>query len=236
MYQFAAAQSQCTWKVTLMGHSVASVDVGEFQFAQPPAMPLQLPLIRGFSLKGPNGTPIRTPLYIQSMGVTIAASITAVVAFLVIIFALPVFFWVRRRRRRLLAPSTPAANDEQPSALKPLTDRAPGPISGQEIVASSLPGTTNSMPRPYVCDFMAPVPQMCVHVFCLRYNSQNPDDPGSYPPYRGNLPPRTYHSIQSPSSSSGRNLYTVAAAPNSQGQVPGYSGPARYSGRPEPAL
>jgi hypothetical protein len=43
-------------------------------------------------------------------------------------------------------------------------DQVPRPMSGQGTVASSLPETTTSLLRPYVCVFVAPAPLMCAHV------------------------------------------------------------------------
>jgi hypothetical protein len=61
----------------------------------------------------------------------------------------------------------PPASAGQPSGFNPLMDQVPRPMLGQGTIASSLPETTTSLLRPYVCVFAAPAPLICAHVFFL---------------------------------------------------------------------
>ena len=92
----------------------------------------------------------------------------------------------------------------------------------------------NARYRPFyakvLCMYLVvPVPLMCAHVFCLRYNAQDPNDPTTFPNFQAPSPPPVYprNSMESPSGPppfSGKSPYIVNPAPNSQGQAPGYGG------------
>ena len=163
-------------------------------------------------------TPIPIGRHNSNTG-AIAGGVAGSIAALSIVIAALLFYL---RRRHSPAPSAPSANNGQPGGFNPLMDQVPRPMSGQGTIASSVPETTTSLLRVYVCVFAAPAPHICAHEFC--YNAQNADDPTTYPTYQGTSPPPTYIPTQSPSLSSSRNLYTIATAPNSQGQVFGYNG------------
>ena len=143
----------------------------------------------------------------------IAGGVAGSIAAISFVIAVLLFYL---RRQLPPAPSAWSASNRQPSGFNSLMDQVPRSVSesGQGTFVSSLPETTSSMLGHYVCDFMAPALLMFVDAFCLYYNAQNPDDPTTYPTYRGTSPPGT----------SSRNLYTVATAPNSQGQGLGYHG------------
>ena len=143
-------------------------------------------------------------------------------------------FYRQRGWGRQPTPPTPSAIDERPSGFNSLMDQVPRSMSGPGTIASSLPDMA-SIQRPYVCVFVAPASLLCVHVFCLYCNAQDPDDPTTFPGYQGPgyqgpSPPPMYNPYsqighESPSTSSGKNTYAVApAARNSQGTGLGYSG------------
>jgi hypothetical protein len=161
-----------------------------------------------------SASPIPIGGHSSNTGAIVGGVAGGIAAISIVIAAL--LFYLRQRHPP--APSAPSASDGHPGGFNPFMDQVPRPMSGQGTVTSSLPETTTSLLRPYVCVFVASAPLMCTHVFHLCYNAQNPDDPATYPTYQGTSPPTTYNPIQSPSSSSSRNLFTVATAPSSQGQ------------------
>ena len=160
-----------------------------------------------------SATPIPIDGHSSNTGAIVGGVAGGIAAISIVIAAL--LFYLRLRQRH---PPAPPAGDMRSSGFDPLMDQVPRPMSGQGTIASSLPETTTSLPRPYVCAFVAPAPLMCTHMFYICYNAQNPNDPATYPTYQGTSPPPTYNPIQSPSSSSSRNMFTVATAPSSQGQ------------------
>jgi len=86
----------------------------------------------------------------------IAGGVVGSIAISIVITAL--LYYLRRRRPPTpSALSAPSANNGQPGGLNPLMDQlSPRSISGHEAVASSLPETTISLPRPYVRVFVPP--------------------------------------------------------------------------------
>jgi hypothetical protein len=166
-----------------------------------------------------SATPIPIGGHSSNTGAIVGGVAGGIAAISIVIAAL--LFYLRLQRRH---PPAPPAGNMQPSEYNPFMDQVPRPLSGQGTVASSLPETTTSLPRPYVCVFVTPALLMYTHMFYICYNAQNTNDPTTYPTYKGTLPPPTYNPIQSPSSSSSRNMFTIATAPSSQGQGRGYNG------------
>ncbi len=135
-----------------------------------------------------------------SNGGTIAGgTVGGIVAISIVVVAL----FLYRRRRRPLGPSGPYASHEQAAYNPPM-----------------LSQTNTSLQMPYVGVFVAPVSAyVCSYVFSPSYNAQNPEDPATYPTHQvPSSPSPAYNHIQTPSPTSGRNLYTVATAPHSQEQ------------------
>ena len=140
------------------------------------------------------------------------------------------FFYRRRGRGHQPAPATPSAIDERPSGFNLLMDQVLRSMSGPGTIASSLPDT-NSIPTPYVFVFVVPASLLCAHVFYLSYNAQDPDDPTTYPGYRGPSPPPIYNPYsqtghESPSGPSPPPMYN----PYSQTGYESPSGPSMSSG------
>ena len=70
------------------------------------------------------------------------------------------------RGRQTPTPPAPTAIDERPSGFNSLMDQVPRSMSGHGTISSDP-----SMPRFYVCVFVAQAPLMCVNVFCLCYDA-----------------------------------------------------------------
>ena len=90
----------------------------------------------------------------SNIGAIAGGTVAGVAAISIVVVAL--FFY--RQRRRSLAQSTLSAGDGQASAYYQHMNQVPTrPMSGQETVTSSLPGTSASLLRTYVCA-RAPTP------------------------------------------------------------------------------
>jgi|SRR6266436_5397447 len=86
----------------------------------------------------------------------IAGGVVGSIAISIVITTL-LYYQRRRCPPMLSALSAPSTNNGQPSGLNPLLDQLlPRLISGHEAIASSLPETTISLPRPYVRVFVPP--------------------------------------------------------------------------------
>ena len=140
-----------------------------------------------------SATPIPLGRYSSNTG-AITGDVAGSIATLSIVIAALLFYLPRRHSP---SPLTPSTNNGQPSGFNPLMDQVPRPMSGQGTIASSLPETTTSLLRVYVCVFAALAPLMCAHEFC--YNAQNTDDPTTYPTSQATSPPPTYILTRSPS-------------------------------------
>ena len=140
-----------------------------------------------------SATPIPLGRY-SSNTEAITGGVAGSIATLSIVIAALLFYLPRRHSP---SPLTPSTNNGQPSGFNPLMDQVPRPMSGQGTIASSLPETTTSLLRVYVCVFAALAPLMCAHEFC--YNAQNTDDPTTYPTSQATSPPPTYILTRSPS-------------------------------------
>ena len=156
---------------------------------------------------GPGKTPGPSDLKNSSNAGAIAGGIIGGIAAIFIFVA--ALFLYRRRRRSLATSADDGVFIVHMDQIRP--------NSGQETVASYLPETTTPLMKPYVRVFV-PSNSACAYS-CVFLNPQNPDDPTTYPEYRG--APNTRYS-PSPTPSPSKNLYTIASIPNSPAQ--GYRG------------
>jgi hypothetical protein len=122
------------------------------------------------------------------------------------------------QRRRSRSSSAASAGDgtsdsHKDQVLRPMSD--PGTITTSSHETAALMKT-------YVRVFVPPVPLVRAHCSFI-FNSQNPDDPTTFPWNQG-TPNSPYFPTQIPPLSTNRNVYTVAAMPSPQ--------PQKYRGLP----